>query len=348
MPIESINSTIVKHFQLNSYGTIKYLPTTSETIIFRGINCLSVSESTSSNVALIKNSGGNAIRLLVYQGQIIDLTLLQNWKNVVEWARANNLAVIFTFQGTYGCAEYENWQYKADTVYNVEGLADQWIEIYSNAIRELQPDWVDCMNEPPNLKYTDYYSSVSYTQFSNDYKSFILDCIDAFIAVKPDLKFIVESSPFWDLSYALTSPRIDESRPNLEIMYDVHNYYCYSNKNPNDLPDSYADKAHSAAYWNGDLTTARNLLFEYLLNSYPHIQTALDLGLEIYIGEAGVNMYNPNWDVFMDDMFDFCDIYNIGINWHSWFYSGLGGSEGMLNSDWETLNAVGEHWVDLI
>jgi hypothetical protein len=69
------------------------------------------------------------------------------------------------------------------------------------------------MNEPPVVADTSYASSKTQAQFINDYKNFIIECIDAWTKIKPDLVFIVEGSPFYDISSILQTPRIDQTRP---------------------------------------------------------------------------------------------------------------------------------------
>ena len=350
--VDSGQAIANKDVLLNSFGTIVYpTPTVfDEMITLRGINCLSASHSTSNNMALIRNSGGNAIRILVYMTQITNPTYLQEMKDMVALAKANGLTVVLTFNGYYDLTngEYEspvvmNSQHKAEAIFNENGFGDYWISLYSTAVEELQPDWVDPMNEPPNKYYTTYDSSKTYQQVYDTYLAFMVKCMDAFITIKPDLKFMFESCPFWDNSYAFVSPRIDELRPAYTIMYEVHLYYLFEGGSPAD-----PSKDYEYSYWQGDLTSAKSQLYSYLLDSYPHIRTALDLDLDIYLAEAGTNSNNPNWSSFMNDMFSFFDTYNLGLMWHSWYYSGVNGVQGMLNEDWETLNSVGNHWANLV
>lgn len=337
---------VSKELTLSSYGSILY--STSDLVPITGVNCIADISAAPDNIELISNNGGNALRILLYKSQITNPVIFQRFKNIISWCKDNNVAIIIACSGDFTPGSFN--QQKADTVYNVNNLKTSWIELYSYAIQELQPDWVDCMNEPPALvPYTDY--TISNQQFFEDYRGFVVDCIDAFISVKPDLKFCFESAPFWDLSYAFVSPRIDELRPNVEIIYDVHNYYNYENSDPSSWGYTGSEQPYNLAYWEGRLDEAKSLLFSYLLDGNPHIRLAKNLGLSVYFGEAGLCSDNPNWQAFMDDMFEFSNLYGLGLNWHSWSYAtsprGEDGNWGMLNSDSLTLNAVGQYWAIL-
>lgn len=350
LPVNLGDAIVSTNISLNSNGVIVYPPSTStpytETELLRGVNSLNDLYATNANVALIRDSGGNAIRMLVYISQITDPTIYQRLKDIVGWAKANELTVILTFNGYWDMTPGEHGspvvmtcQHKAEAIYNVGGFGDYWISTYTAAIRDLQPDWVEVMNEPPDKYYTTYQGSKTYQQFYEDYRSFIIKSIDAFAAVKPDLKFMVESAPCPDNSYLFVSPRVDELRPAATIMYEAHLYYAY---------ESSPHKNFELSYWSGNLATAKIQLYDYLLTGPLHVQTALNLGLDIYIGEAGVNMDSPNWNVYMDDMFEFCETYNLGLMWHQWRYEVIDPSMGMLNNDWKTLNGVGQHWASLV
>jgi hypothetical protein len=74
------------------------------------------------------------------------------------------------------------------------------------------------------------------------------------------------------------------------------------------------------------------------------VKDALDLDLNIIFEEVGGNIKNPNVLSYQQDVFDFAEMYGIGVLWHSW---GPAGTYGIgLLTDWTpTLNSMGNVWA---
>jgi hypothetical protein len=222
-------------------------------------------------------------------------------------------------------------QGKADVIMNASGKGDLWISCYGEVIRELQPDIIDVMNEPPLVDWTSYNKTVTRQQFFEEYENFVVRAINAWKTIKPDMIFDVESCPWWDLSPLVANP-LNISN----VIYSYHYYYSYDGTPPPDWDSA------SKAYWAGNLTEAKQLLDQHLLNE-TGIGAALDKGMHIDMTETGACLAAPNALAFMQDMYDFCKTHDIGV-----LYFSLNpypkAPTGLLNADWKTLNAMGELW----
>jgi hypothetical protein len=306
--------------------------------VLMGVDQFDINSINENNIIALSQYGANTLKETVYFSDWTNTLFRNRLVEVSQWAEKYNMNLLIGCMGTTGTPVEGFDQMLADTIYNSAARAN-WISVYGDVIRQVQPYGVNPMNEPPVVADTSYASSKTQAQFINDYKNFIIECIDAWTKIKPDLVFIVEGSPFYDISSILQTPRIDQTRPQTTIYYSVHYHYSYFNEDPRNL--SYYDTT-LVSYWTGDLVTARNALFKNFLYT-DGIKAALDLGLNVVFGEIGSNINNPNVLAFEQDVFDFAKANGIGVLWHSWGPSGRTGI-GLL-SDWApTLNAMGKVW----
>lgn len=226
-----------------------------------------------------------------------------------------------------------NWQEQADIIMNADGKGDKWIRDWGNIIAVLQPYAIDVMNEPRGIKGTTYELNMTEEQFFEAYRQFCIKAIRAWREIKPDLVVVVANCPFykpWTETDFDTNP-INE--PN--IIYSVHYYYAYDNK----YPPSYLPEQR--AYWNGNLIEAKKLLAERIDLDTSAMRNK---GLTIIYEEVGTNIANPNAAIFMQDFYDLCKERNIGVIHHC-LAAYPRSPAGLLNSDWTTLNAIGEVWA---
>lgn len=78
------------------------------------------------------------------------------------------------------------------------------------------------------------------------------------------------------------------------------------------------------------------------------LQEMLDKGLTVVFGESGSHILNPNALTFMQDLFDFCKEKNIGFIqecFRAWDPNTGNYGTGILNTDWSTLNTLGQVWA---
>ena len=140
--------------------------------------------------------------------------------------------------------------------------------------------------------------------------------------------------PFWDFSGIAANP-IQESN----VIYEYHFLY----QSDGSYPPSY--QTDLLAYWNGQLSTAKSLLYTDFLNTNG-IQLMLNEGFTVVFGETGTNLANPNAQQFMQDVFNFGDTYNVGIIQDMYRgYSSTTFCMGLLNADCHTLNSMGQLWA---
>lgn len=329
-------TTFEKTFE-NS-GIISY-PSTNNTSKFMGVDQFSWDMMDVANIAALSGHGATAFRETAYMSQWSDSAFRSKMIQINQWAQQHSLKFILGAVGTQWNPP-EGWsQMKADTMYNPTKRAN-WINTYADMIRQIQPYGVNPMNEPPVVADTSYAPSKTQDQFVLDYKDFVLECIDTWRTIKPDLVFLVEGSPFYDISSVLGSPRIDVSRPEVSVFYSLHYHYSYDNSNPHNL--SYYDTAQ-VAYWDGNLTIARTALYNNFLYN-DGVQAGIGTDVRMVFEEVGGNIKNPNVLVYEQDVFDFAKTHNIGVLWHSWGPSGTYGI-GLLSNWTPTLNAMGEVWA---
>lgn len=293
-----------------------------------------------TNAVLLKNAGATVLKDLLrwkwwddnvvgwLKGDRYQTKLLQNR----QWLRDNTIKYYIDSDGR-DWDPAEGWDVmRADAIMNVDGKGDLWISKYCTIIQALQPDIIGLMNEPVISIASRY--GVSENEFFNRYRTFCIKAIAAYKAVKPDLVFAMCALPFWDFTRIAANPV-----PGIAF-YDLHYYYMYDNTYP---PPYSLDRI---AYWEGRLVEAKTLLYNYLLYN-QNVQAMLNANLAVVLGEVGTHILNPNAQVFMQDLFDFGKTYNLGVIqecFRAWNPSlGYYGT-GILNTDWETLNPLGDVW----
>jgi hypothetical protein len=294
---------------------------------------------SAQDLDLIKSVGANTVRIGIYMDWWT--SNLEHWEfpgtfyqqkliKIGQWAKERGLQLIIQTVGTTWDPQPSWSQMEADAIMNTGGAGDQWISVYGDMIRQIQPWGIDVMNEPPIVQDTTYNATMTQNQFFAAYRQFCTRAIEAWRATKPDLVIIINSMPFWDLHPIVANPV-----PGTDYLA-IHYYYSYDNTQPPsyDLP--------SVAYWQGNLTSAKTLLSSTLLNN-EGVQVAIDAGFKVLWEEMGTRINNPNALVFLQDAYDFANINNIGVLHHNFRPASIYGT-GILNDDWATLNAMGEVW----
>jgi hypothetical protein len=296
--------------------------------------------TTETLVSLAKNSGCRVFRFQMYG----------DWwtNNITGWMTGEKYQAKVTqirqWCKTYGimfwldctCDVYDPSEgygtHYANVMSNTNGAGDAWISVWSQIVSVLQPDIVGVMNEPTSGDYASY-------------KTFVTRSMNAYRAIKSDLKFAVCSLPFYDLTAVASSPIAGVD------FYEFHDYYSFDNT----YPPAY--ETGQRAYWDGNLAQAKTLQAQRWLGSDVHLQMMIDAGLPVVMSEMGTHNLNPNYLVFMQDLFDFAKAHNFGVIEHEFraWDPVLGYYEaGILNSDnvgsgsasWTTLNALGQVWAE--
>jgi hypothetical protein len=299
---------------------------------------------SASDAALMQASGANTLKEFLYinwwQNNIVsnlDGTTTYQAKTIqmVQWVHANGMKFWMECFG-FDWNPPEGWdQMKAEVILNYNGMGDQWINGFGQIIQALHPDVVDVMNEPSDFAIgTTFANQYTNAQFFQAYEQFVTRAIDAWRAIEPNLVISVAPMPFWDFSSMAANPI-----PRANVIYDYH--FTYNNDNI--IPPSYA--TDQLAYWNGQLSTAKSLLYTDFLGT-SGIQLMLNEGLTVVFGETGANLANPNAAQFMQDVYNFGDTYNIGMILD--IYRAYGSTTfgmGLLNSDYHTLNWMGQLWA---
>ncbi|MFB3888912.1 MAG: hypothetical protein ACE14S_05425 [Candidatus Bathyarchaeia archaeon] len=326
---------------INSYGTITYpAPSTSKLM---GVSHYLWGEVNASHFDLLSNCRSNVWREAFWFDSWNEstpywrdptITFRSKMLQMREWSHERGIK-FFISPDTINYEDEDNSaQAKGDVIMNTSGKGDLWISCYGQVIRELQPDIIDVMNEPPHVSFTSYADTVTQEQFFQNYLNFVNKAVAAWTAIKPDIIFDVMGCPFWDLNPMMVKP-INSSN----VIYSLHYYYCLENI----APSSY-DTAANRAYWAGtNLTQAKLLLENYLLNG-AGIKSVLDKGYRVDMTEAGSCPEARNSFVFMQDMYDLCKKHGVGVL-HFSLNPYPTASTGILNADWNTLNAMGQLWA---
>jgi hypothetical protein len=305
-----------------------------------GVSGAEWQHTTETLISLAKNSGCKVFRYQMYANDWVDD--ITGWMTgekyqakliqIRQWCKT--YGILFWLDCTcdvYNPPEGYNTHY-SNVMSNVGGAGDTWLSLYSGAISTLLPDVVGLMNEPGTGNYANY-------------KTFLTRCMNAYRAIKPDLKFAACSLPFYDFTAVANSPIAGVD------FYEFHDYYMFDNT----YPPAY--ETGQRAYWDGNLAQAKTLQAQRWLDSDVHLQMMIDAGLPVVMSEAGTHNLNPNYLVFMQDLFDFMKAHSIGVLQHEFraWDSVLGYYEaGIFNSDnvgnayasWSTLNALGQVWAE--
>jgi hypothetical protein len=281
---------------------------------------------------LIKNAKANCIRQQMITDNPYRDNILFYQLNLMPKAKARGLKVLMCTLGT------TTWELTPDEsveiILNMNGAGDAWISKWANFISALQPDAAEIMNEPRAIRESSYAGSMSDTDFFEAYRQFVMRCIDAWRAIKPDLMIEVSSCPFWDVT-----PIFNKPIPRSNIFYGIHFYYADSLP-PSDWPEY----KWIEPYWNGRFAEAKIELENYMLND-PEVGFArfLNAGLPVFMEETGASLASPNALIFMQDFYDLCKKYNLGVIQHS-FAPYPRDPHGLLIEDWSALNEMGLVW----
>lgn len=210
-------------------------------------------------------------------------------------------------------------------------LQDQWINAFSQIIRDCNPDGIEIMNEPPDASL----SGVAGCTFAN-YRSFTIKAIEAYKAINPNLLFFVGGLPFWKPGVWAANPL-----PYDNVSYAVHYHY---DGNYARIPSDWADYVPIYYYATGDLVAAKAALENFILN-VEGVQSLVNLGLSVTFTECGAVLTAPN------AVQEILDLQNLALSidagfLQSFFHASNVDAMGMLNSDWTTLNPLGQAWLE--
>ena len=240
----------------------------------------------------LKSKGIAAIRLVMYindwnnnivnpvTGDIIKVKFPQ----ISQMCHMRGMKLIIATFGTQWNPP-EGWdQMKLNAINNVGGAGDNWINTYADVVRQVQPDAIEPMNEPPQA--IDYPT----------YKAWCVKAITAWRTIAPNITIMAMSIPYWDLTAVTKDPL-----PFKNVVYEMHYYYSYDNSNPSTW--GYVDQTQ-LDYWNGNLVAAKTELYNYLDLNFG-IKAAQQAGLSVMFGESGTNYLNPNYLQFMQDFISY-------------------------------------------
>jgi hypothetical protein len=221
-----------------------------------------------------------------------------------------------------------------EIVLNKNGAGDAWINGWAQFIQELQPYAIDIINEPASIESSQYSAEMTPMEWFAAYEAFAARCIDAWRAIKPDLVIHIENSPFWTNMERIIGSPIQRD----DVVYALHVYYGLWNP----VVQTWRPQFEKDYWGVGNLANAKANLESYLLNERG-VQGLLDKGLKVVMEETGVPVDAPNGALFMQDMYDICKKYDIGVLHHA-LDAAPRESSGLLNSDWLTLNSIGQVW----
>lgn len=217
----------------------------------------------------------------------------------------------------------------AQAILNQNGEGDSWRTLFGQIIRDVQPDAVEIMNEPPAL--TDYGGTWQ------NYRDFCISCISAWRLINPSLPIYVQNAPFWDFKNRDgTGTFATNPLPFTGIVYTFHLYY--DSTTANRYP-------WGISYQNGDFATAKAQLETYLLDPVNNLglQPLISAGLQVANTEEGAEPTLPNYKQFLLDMYDFVKRFNMGlIQWA--LEPSPPNVIGILTPDWLDFNETGFLW----
>ena len=282
-------------------------------------------------VGKMRGFGGNCIKIYSRAAMWLTPGLAHDALSQAR-QRAKEVGITFAMTGhgdrIYPATEKDGYINKAAVILNENGLGDQWINDYVTVIRELQPDALEIMNEPPDATLGNH-PALTFAA----YRTFITRAIEAYRAAKPDLTLCIDGCPFWTQFDFAKNPL-----PYQNLLYCFHLHYMGT------APLSTSDPVSQwfNNYWNGNLATAKVNL-EAFMNTYEGLSALKTAGLSILFTESGTWMTMPHWDAWLQDMFDLAKKYNSGFLEHS-FGANPPDIDSILNADWATLNNVGLIW----
>lgn len=310
--IASSLATTGNTVSFGSSGIISYLPARSKLM---GVNhfCAAGCDPIEDMFALLQQSGADCWREQM-TADAWNGGVAYHYTSIKQWAAQYNIKILVATMGF----QYPNINAPDKVPIMTDPAQTQaWIDAWKPTIQGMQPYAIDIINEPQDVS-------------PSVYRAFVLKCIDAWVQVKPDLVFVVEGCPFWDLTDLAANPI-----PRQNVVYAYHRYYAFGG-----ALDQWSTQWEKD-YWNGNLGAAKTGMLNQLANN--GIQTLLSQGLTVLMEEAGSVQTNPNAFVAMQDMYDYCKNNNVGILPHALVPSNLYGL-GLLNNDDKTLNPMGLLW----
>jgi hypothetical protein len=222
---------------------------------------------------------------------------------ISQWCKQRGIKFIVSISGTQWNPP-EGWdQMRGNIIFNVSGMQDYYLNMSEQMVRDLQPDVWHILDEPiwEGTQWNE-------TTFFNGYRQFSIKVIQRLRAIKPDLKFLVTSIPFWDMHPIAANPIPGA---------DYYLYAFYNMIDDGKPPPSY--ETGLQAYWNAktsaDFDNAKQIQWNRWLND-AGLQAMIDAGLQVidFGGTARTDNINgnliPNYLQYMQDYYDFCKTYN--------------------------------------
>jgi hypothetical protein len=219
--------------------------------------------------------------------------------------------------------EYTEPQYRANVMRNVEGLRQEWIDFGKDVIQKAKPDGILPMDEPMGPEQ--YYKKVEPDFLEPEYREFVLDCIEQWRAVDPDIQFWAYGWHFTSLESWSDKPLEEHGYNNIVYFLD-RPYYIGNNYGYEDNP-----------------TTAKVALYSDLDKRLGNLKNTKQVSIL-----AGVRTeYSEfdswtGWDDCTRDTYQYCIDNNIHFQLYafSWYVMSA------LTADHMEWNELGQHWVN--
>ena len=193
-----------------------------------------------------------------------------------------------------------------------------WIDWGKQVVQTTQLDSINLMNEPKTPSWSNIEASQLEAQFYMD--NFVKPSIAAYRAIKPNLRIIVSSAPFFRPSWI--KPIIDEYS---NVYVSLHTYYISGDA-------TLYNRGYNEATTPEQLDVAKQELFNYLDGRIQGTFWEDPKGLPLdraYFDEYGVYRVpqwvnnapvSPNWQQFMKDCVEWAvtrnvatiDLYSLG------------------------------------
>ena len=337
-----------------SSGAIQYpIVNVSSTDRLIGFNYMRTSTHWNSYMAykehfdLTEGSGSNMVRLGINvwawkNNPLVDgsISYRDHLAEVIGWIHDLDCVVILC--PLKGDEISEDWTRARKIEYILTpSLQVDWINTLSDAISTLNIEGFDLFNEPPPAKFSPI--SLSDIEYFNLYRDFMVDCVQAYRTIDPDLMIFIESAPFWDLSFLANNPLDEEN-----VYYVFHAY-----------PDSVYNFPRGQLLidaWETDPEEAKRIWKEYILTTGYYatlgcigkgVQAIIDAGLTPYNMEMGCTLDDPHWQEWMVAHYDIMDELGIGYSHHQLKPNpNLPNRFGMQNPEGTAFNEIGILWYE--
>jgi hypothetical protein len=248
--------------------------------------------------------------------------------------------------GTHGYDEWDPFfcsafatkaQACAAIIMNTDGWGDRWIQRWGRVVETIQPYGIDVLNEMFDKTGTPYENIMTNAQYLEAYRQFCIRAIDSWRTIKPDIVCLISGCPFMDMRPIANNPI---PRPNLIYVY--HYYYLF------DGTLSQWASNFDKAYYQGNLSQAKSLLTDYLMNGKGAFATFKTKGLPILFEEMGTIAQEKNNNFqFVRDVNEICKANNVSVEQFCLAPFGTGSHQattGMLTPDWSQFNSYGQLW----